>query len=61
MKFFRVADIGPGVGADLGDGSRVEAPDLSEDGVGKDTAHLDGAGAALLEWSIIQIGVGIGV
>jgi hypothetical protein len=61
MEFLRVADVGPGVSAGLGYGTRIEAADLAQDGFGKNAAHLDSASAALLEGSVVKVGVRIGV
>ena len=61
MQFFGVAHGRPGFGSDLRDGLRVQGAGPFGVAGGKGTAHLDRAGAALLERRVIQVGVRIGV
>ena len=61
MQFIGVAHIGPDFGAHFGDCGGIEAADFREHGFGQRAAHLDGAGATLFEWRVIEIGVRIGV
>ncbi len=61
MQFVGVARVQPGLFANFRDSSRVEAADLRENRFGQHAAHFDGAGAALFERRVIEIGEGIRV
>ena len=60
-KLICIANIGPRLLANFGDRSGIEPADFRQHRFGQHAAHLDGAGAALFEWSVVEIGVGIGV
>ena len=61
MQFFRIANIGPGFVTDLGNCRRVQTANFRQDGIGEGAAHFHGPSATLFEWSIVEIGVRIGV
>ena len=61
VELVLVADIGPGFFADLADGVGIEAASFAEEIVRDHAAHVDGAGAALLDGCIVEEGVGVGV
>ena len=61
VQLFRVAHVRPSFVTNFGNGLGVESANFSHYRFRQNAAHLDGAGAALLERSIIEIGVRIGV
>src|SRR5579883_186649 len=61
MQFIGVADDGPGFFGHLPDGGGVERADAGGIFDRKSTAELDGAGAALFEGRVVEVGIGIRV
>ena len=61
VELVLVAEVGPELAADGGDGGGVELAGLFEDAGGQGAAQVDGAGAALLEAGLVEEGVGVGV
>src|SRR5204863_3743332 len=61
VQFIGIAHIGPGFTLDLGDGLLVESTDFFQHRGGKNAAHFDGAGAALFQWGIVEIGIWVGI
>ncbi len=61
VELVLVAEVGPELAADGGDGGGVELAGLFEDAGGEGAAQVDGAGAALLEAGLVEEGVGVGV
>ena len=57
VEFVFVAEVGPDLVADGGDGGGVEVAGF----VGKIAAERGGAGAALFEAGFVEVGVGVGV
>ena len=56
VQFVGVAHVEPGFLAHFGDRSRIESADFGENRFGQHAAHFDGAGAALFERRIVEIG-----
>ena len=61
MQLVAVANVGARLIANARDGLLIEPSDFVEHGLRQDASHLHGAGAALFQRSVIQIGVWIGV
>src|SRR6201996_9270620 len=61
VELVLVADVGPGLFADLPDGVGIEAAGFAEEIVRDHAAHVDSAGAALLDGCVVEEGVRIGV
>ena len=56
MQFVGVARVEPRFFAHFCDRSRIETADFGENRFGQHAAHFDGAGAALFERRIVEIG-----
>ena len=57
VRLLRIAGLGPGFLADAGDGVGAEGGEVAG-GVGEGTAEAHGAGAALFDGGIVEVGVG---